>query len=179
MVYRSPRCRHCRPTAHSALAGTTLLGVYLALRHAVLRVAFGAKRGPHYSGPSLLHGAVNATALRAAIEKMQRESRPPPPPPSRCVRCDASTSRAFDNYASRFDPRAAAAAGARRPIAQVRLLAERHTGSKSFDSWLASHLCACERAGCAHVARSGFLRHRHWCAVARDSLKRFIEASDL
>ena len=47
------------------------------------------------------------------------------------------------------------------------LRAERHTGSKSFDSWLASHLCACERAGCAHVARSGFLRHRHWCAVAR------------
>ena len=61
--------------------------------------------------------------------------------------------------------------GARRPIAQVRLLAERHTGSKSFDGWLASHLCACERAGCAHVARSGFLRHRHWFAVAR-----FVEA---
>ena len=161
----------CRPTARLALAGTTLLGVYLAMRHAVLRVAFGAKRGPRFSGPSLLHGAVNATAVRAAIEKMQRESRPPSPPPSRCVRCDASSSRAFDDYASRFGPRAAAAAGARRPIAQVRLLAERHTGSKSFDGWLASHLCACERAGCAHVARSGFLRHRHWCAVAR-----FVEA---
>ena len=159
-----------RPTARSALAGTTLLGVYLALRHAVLRVAFGAKRGP-------LFGPVSA---------------PPPVTRPRCVlplkKCNESRGRrrrrrraacaatrrhlARSTLRESIRPRAAAAAaGARRPIAQVRLLAERHTGSKSFDSWLASHLCACERAGCAHVARSRLLRHRHWCrgAIRRDS----------